>query len=1042
MTEAKTTVFCVLSDAGEIVPAWNAARDEELRGVFEAGLTVDQRYLLREQLGSGAMGRVFLAHDLRLDRAVALKVVVQRGEKDPAQQAALREEALLGASLNHRGIAAVLDCGFHEDKSWTVFEFVEGETLRALLQRRGTLPVAEVRRIVEDLAVALDFAHSKGIVHRDLKPENICLTRAGEFKILDLGLAQDLRREPQRGGYAGTPAYSSPEQAACRHIDGRSDQYALAVVAFEMLTGRKLFNQPDPLSVLRSHQEDAPPDPQSLCRQLPDESARALLKALAKNPDDRYPTCQEFAYAVSVGETTATASHTVRTAIQDRIGFYICHGGEESLVARQIAEGLESSSYRCWYYARDTLPGIPSPAQSQTAIERSQALVLLISRSTIRTGELDAEIEAAHTIGCPVLAVLVDLSREEFEKLNPPWRTMLGVNAMVEHQRLSDSAGIVDRLQSTATALAIEKDATIPPRQDQTEPRTTGQRWATDANQIEIGELNRVIYQNDLIRDFLEHEHRYFLVGTKGLGKTLVLTRKRQMLTESQRSGDSLTLVPEGRPYLDFMTEMRSLSAKYQQPLSELSTTKRLWSAAIRISAISHHPGLASERAEDELEQFPPRIQRWLCGTRVQPTVVFKELTALQVSQLNRLIDRTENLLDQEFRRIHGGTLFFIDKVDQAIRHLSRDAWITIQAGLIEAAWEIMNANSHVKIYATIRQEAFSNYQSDIKSNLFGATTSLEYTTEELCDLLDTLSAFYEGSRTFADFIGMNVIRHPRRSVPEDSFRFVRRHCLGRPRDLVAIASELSRTRSSLNERSFRRVVERSSAAVIVSNIFDEVRVFLDCLHDHETQRRFFAMLRAGILARAEAVAICEDFNGLERGTLSHFGEDSPHVNHPFRDLFSAGLLGYVEEEPESGDTYQRFRRPYDPVTAAVPESPFYFVHPALNGVIVQARAGSPFVRIEHVAVGDALPWRRADPLVVQIERLLADCDPDVTNSVHESVAEILASAESGRSRSVRSRIRSSPSWERLMTKAHADSESEIVLWLEELLDVCEGTTG
>ena len=218
-------------------------------------------------------------------------------------------------------------------------------------------------------------------------------------------------------------------------------------------------------------------------------------------------------------------------------------------------------------------------------------------------------------------------------------------------------------------------------------------------------------------------------------------------------------MVPEGRPYLDFMSEMRSLSEKYEKPLSNLSNTKRLWSAALRISAISHHPAVIDDSERVEMEAFPDRVQRWLGGAKVQPTVVFKELTTLRVSELNRLIDDTENFLDQKMRQIHGGTYFFIDKVDQAIRHLSRDAWIAIQAGLIEAAWETMNANSHLKIYASIRQEAFTNYQSDIKSNLFAATSNLNYSEEELQALLDQLARCYEGCRSFADFLGLNVIR-------------------------------------------------------------------------------------------------------------------------------------------------------------------------------------------------------------------------------------------------------------------------------------------
>ena len=144
------------------------------------------------------------------------------------------EEARLGASLTHPAIATVFDFGFHHENPFTVFEFIEGETLRELIERRGRLPLDEVRLIIGPIAQALDFAHARRIVHRDLKPENIRATEQRLFKILDLGLAREFSRQDD-WRFAGTPAYAAPEQAAERASDGRTDQYALAVIIFEML---------------------------------------------------------------------------------------------------------------------------------------------------------------------------------------------------------------------------------------------------------------------------------------------------------------------------------------------------------------------------------------------------------------------------------------------------------------------------------------------------------------------------------------------------------------------------------------------------------------------------------------------------------------------------------------------------------------------------------------------------------------------------------------------------------------------------------------
>ena len=421
---------------------------------------------------------------------------------------------------------------------------------------------------------------------------------------------------------------------------------------------------------------------------------------------------------------------------------------------------------------------------------------------------------------------------------------------------------------------------------------------------------------------------------------------------------------------------MRSLSERYEKPLAGLTTTKRLWSTAFVYPPFPTIPVLSRNAISSSSGTFPHRIQRWVQGSKVEPTVVFKELTRLPVSQMSRLVGDTENFLDQKFRKLHSSTLFFIDKVDQAVRHMSRDAWINIQAGLIEAAWDLMNTNSHVKIFATIRHEAFVNYQSDIKANLFGATTVLRYSDEELQQLMDQLSSCYEGCTGFRDFLGLNVIKHDRRPLPEDSFHFVRRHTFGRPRDLVAIASELSASRSSLTETHYCAVVRQTSANALVANVFDEMRAFLDCLRDRETRARFLVESALNILTRGDAVRISAEFNGLSEESLAHFGEESSAIHHPFRDLYLAGLLGVIAPHDDGDLRVQKFRRPDDLVTdfgTPLPVSEYYFLHPALNGLVRRYRTTGEFLVYQHVMVGENVSWAPYDRYFCLVERHLAD---------------------------------------------------------------------
>jgi hypothetical protein len=438
-----------------------------------------------------------------------------------------------------------------------------------------------------------------------------------------------------------------------------------------------------------------------------------------------------------------------------------------------------------------------------------------------------------------------------------------------------------------------------------------------------------------------------------------------------------------------------------------------------------------------ELKAFPGRIERWLQGARIQPTVVFKELTTLGVGELNRLIDRTENFLDQKMRQIHGSAFIFVDKVDQAIRHLSRDAWIAVQAGLIEAAWETMNANSHLKIYASIRQEAFSNYQSDIKSNLFAATTCLNYTEEDLHALLDRLAQCYEGCPTFAEFIGLNVVRHGRRPAPEDGFQYVLRHTCGRPRDLVAIASAVSSNRSILNESRLREIVQQTCADVVIGNIFDEVQVFLNCLGNRDSRLRFLSRLPSNILEKTEAIRVCEEFNGLEPGTLKHFGEDSEEIFHPFRDLYFVGLLGVLQRNQETGDTIQRFRRPHDPLTPStteLPESPVYLLHPALDTFIRRQPTGAPFLQYQHIRVGDSLAWQPHFSTLMEIEKHLQGIDQHQFVELSHQVIKRAQSLINSGTKFARIEIETSEEWKMLHSQNANDACGDVLLWLEELL--------
>ena len=1036
----ESRLFCVSTISGGIEPALDVEETKQLSKFFAPGITLGGRYELVSLIGRGGMGQVFLALDLRLDRQVAIKVVSRSRINDEHNfyETMLAREAKLGANLNHPGIATVHDFGFHAGRSYTVFEYVDGSNLRNLTKEKGQLSLDEALDVIAGLSRALDFAHGQGIVHRDLKPENICRSTSGEYKILDFGIARDFANDDDRPSFAGTPAYSAPEQANGLTVDGRTDQYALATVFYELVAGEPLFHGETQQELLDKHQTYTPPKLADSVEDIPENVDIALQRALAKDPNDRFASCQEFAEALGCDQEKVFFRKLAEVTDRERTNYFVCHASEDSIFTRQLAKHLEQFGYTSWYYQRDAIPGLSLLAQTDEAIRHSSICLIVISRTSIESTNLAREIQQAHREGIALVPVLLDMSLQEFEAIEPIWRTILGPIAKIEANR-NEVPSLAERIHASATALGVEPMNSKNRVVNSHAPPITGQIWATDAYQIDINELSRVVFKNEIIEKFLKLRNKHFISATKGLGKTLLLTYKRFLLTEEMKQrGSSVTLVPQGRPFLDFMSEMRSLSKNYEAPLSELTNAKRLWSAALRISAISHFEGGITPEEQFELKPFNERVRRWLQGGKIEPTIVFKELTSLTVGNFNRLIDNTEGFLDQKIRQVHSPIYFFIDKVDQAIRNLGSAAWINVQAGLIEAAWDLMNSNSHIKVFASIRDEAFTNYESDIKSNLRSAATVLKYSDAELAEMMDRLSQCYEGAESFKDFVGLNVVSSGRQMVLEDSFQLIRRYSFGRPRDLVAVASEMSAAKNSLDEKNFCTIVREFAATGLVPSIFDETKIFMDSLCEREPRLKFLNGLPCNILEPHHIRDLTADFNGIPRESIGHY-ENFQGLYQPFRELYLAGVLGVVAKDVDSNSMVQHFKKPDDLIghlDFQLPDSIFYLVHPALDLFIQKNRPEDSYYVFQQIPVGCGLPWRRFYELLCQIENSLRLVeDPHFSTTMHEVLQRYQLAARN-RSEEGMESLLTSAEWKWINQNATNGKHEDVLLWVNELMEL------
>jgi eukaryotic-like serine/threonine-protein kinase len=262
---------------------------------------LSDRYELGDTLGYGGMSEVHRGMDKRLGRDVAVKVLRADLARDPQFQLRFRREAQNAAALNHPAIVAVYDTGEVQSDfgplPYIVMEYVDGHTLREIVKTQGPMSQQRVIEVMADVCAALDFSHKHNIIHRDVKPANIMINRAGAVKVMDFGIARALgegQNVTQTAAVIGTAQYLSPEQARGEAVDARSDVYAAGCVLFELLTGEPPFTGDTPVAVAYQHVREQPRSPSEVNPQVTPQLDAIVLKALSKNPANRYQSSAEM----------------------------------------------------------------------------------------------------------------------------------------------------------------------------------------------------------------------------------------------------------------------------------------------------------------------------------------------------------------------------------------------------------------------------------------------------------------------------------------------------------------------------------------------------------------------------------------------------------------------------------------------------------------------------------------------------------------------------------------------------------------------------
>jgi serine/threonine-protein kinase len=260
-------------------------------GMLVVGQSFATRYEIKAMLGMGGMGVVYRAWDRELGEPVAIKTL--KGDavaRDPAMLQRFKDEIRLARRITHRNVVRTHDLGEVEGMYYITMEYVEGQSLKHLIQSRGHLPVNVVLTVGKQLCRALEVAHEQGVIHRDIKPQNLIVEPSGTLKVMDFGIARLASRTDgvtQAGMAIGTPEYMAPEQLLGQAVDFRVDLYAAGCVLFECLVGRTPFAADSPITLVAKQLEEAPPSPGSLNAEVPEALSRVILRTLSKDPNGR-----------------------------------------------------------------------------------------------------------------------------------------------------------------------------------------------------------------------------------------------------------------------------------------------------------------------------------------------------------------------------------------------------------------------------------------------------------------------------------------------------------------------------------------------------------------------------------------------------------------------------------------------------------------------------------------------------------------------------------------------------------------------------------
>ena len=512
----------------------------------------------------------------------------------------------------------------------------------------------------------------------------------------------------------------------------------------------------------------------------------------------------------------------------------------------------------------------------------------------------------------------------------------------------------------------------------------TTKAWFTDG-EFADDNYQDLIFKNRLIENFLSGNHQFIIVASKGMGKTLLMRLKRDRV---HATNPSIVLIPQHGQQSDYV----ELSGSYERGILDLMGTyafwESIWTIAIEISILLNFPHKLTWDQKLAVQQELERIGNDLPGdiktalgaalsggyrAYSPPSSILSRLLQSGRSRFERLRMSASQVLHDLMRHVTSGCFVFIDSFDQAIEHFGRhtnlitlDSWAAAQRGLLRAAWEISRHNHHVKVFVTIRQEAYASFDDQESINIQGSVLLLNYSKEDLRALLNKSISHFENLATLEEFIGVNTVVNERLNRKEDPFDYIHRHLIDVPRWFAILGSRLSTARRmeqfEASPERVRELVNTVSADLAEEYICNTMQLFFQDrgVNPVDLVQELFSRTRTTVLSYANVDYLAKLFIG------------ACGWKHPFSLLYNLGLLGFVQRSAAGPKRLQHFKRPYQfdwSTKNILPEDPdgVYLLHPALHGLMRQKNISCEY---SSVLVGDGISWGKREDDIVRRETI------------------------------------------------------------------------